>query len=169
MERKLEPKDIAGHLPYKMFCDTKLDSGMYCNEILGTMNNDVFIVYRNTHIVRLFQQIKPILRPISDLYRIITHNGKDIIPILELAKMIYSCEWELYQLDDFLFAKCGLLVFFYSEYEKSFRLQKDDCDEFIINQYQLFDYMNELKIDYRGLIEAGLAIDVNTLENNVYK
>jgi len=38
-----------------------------------------------------------------------------------------------------------------------------------INQYQLFDYLHELKIDYRGLIDAGLAIDVNTLEVNPYK
>ena len=38
-----------------------------------------------------------------------------------------------------------------------------------INQYQLFDYLHELKIDYRRLIDAGLAIDVNTLEVNPYK
>jgi hypothetical protein len=39
----------------------------------------------------------------------------------------------------------------------------------VVNQTILFDCMNELKIDYRGLIESGLAIDANTLKANPYK
>jgi hypothetical protein len=33
----------------------------------------------------------------------------------------------------------------------------------------LLDFLHELKIDYRGLINAGSVIDVNTLEINPYK
>jgi len=48
------------------------------------------------------------------------------------------------------------------------------CDEdgnllTIWNQYQLFDYLHELKIDYRGLIASGLAVSVYELKNNPYK
>jgi hypothetical protein len=34
---------------------------------------------------------------------------------------------------------------------------------------QLFDYLHEHFIDYRGLIDEGMAIDVNTLEKNPYE
>jgi hypothetical protein len=39
----------------------------------------------------------------------------------------------------------------------------------IINTNKLFDFLHELKIDYRGLIDAKLAIDANTLGNNFYE
>ena len=45
----------------------------------------------------------------------------------------------------------------------------DEKVEIHCEQIALFDYLNELKIDYRGLIDAGLAVDCNTLENNPYK
>ena len=41
-------------------------------------------------------------------------------------------------------------------------------NEVVPNQYQLFDYLHSRFIDYRGLIDAGLVVDVNTLENNPY-
>ena len=36
-------------------------------------------------------------------------------------------------------------------------------------QYQMFDMMNEYMIDYRGLIQKGLAISVHDLDFNPYK
>jgi hypothetical protein len=40
---------------------------------------------------------------------------------------------------------------------------------YLHGQAYLFDYLHELKIDYRNLIDSGLAIDANTLETNPYK
>lgn len=41
--------------------------------------------------------------------------------------------------------------------------------ESIEKQYHLFDYMNELKLDYRGLIDANLSVSVHDLPENPYK
>jgi hypothetical protein len=119
----------------------------------------------------LNNEYKPILRPLSDLYRPIMHNGKEIVPIVECAKMVYpNLKFVLYETENKeIYAQCGFQSrFFYNNgifceingYGHSCNIQ---------NQYQLFDYLHELKIDYRGLIDAGLAIDCNTLENNPYK
>jgi hypothetical protein len=53
-------------------------------------------------------------------------------------------------------------------YDIEYGFSTNDRDIFY-NQYQLFDFLHELKIDYRGLIDAGLAVDCNTLEVNPYK
>ena len=37
-----------------------------------------------------------------------------------------------------------------------------------VNQYQLFDFLHELKIDYRWLIEAKLGISCYDLDTNPY-
>jgi hypothetical protein len=41
--------------------------------------------------------------------------------------------------------------------------------ELKVGQLQLFDFLNELKIDYRGLIDDGVAVSVYDLEINPYK
>jgi hypothetical protein len=123
--RKLEFKDIAGYLPYELYSKTGRTGLIPCLEYL-----------QNPHSDRI------VLRPLSDLYRTITHNGKEIIPIVEMQQM-WSGE----------IPYNGGIV----NYEK------------IINKFFLFDYLHELKIDYRGLIDAGLAIDMNTLNENPYK
>jgi hypothetical protein len=58
---------------------------------------------------------------------------------------------------------------FIIRYENSKDYQNEPYEGDVKNQYKLFDFLYELKIDYRGLIESGLAIDCNTLENNPYK
>jgi hypothetical protein len=139
----------------------------------------------------------PVLRPLSDLYRAITHNGEEIVPILEMAQLIYNDAlsvrkpvkgtwrfenghavirdnyddptmpgWrhEFYFLGGTFFLEC-----FEHNISKSLDPKELDYDRGVIEQYKLFDYLHELKIDYRGLIDAGLAIDANTLEINPYK
>ncbi|MCL2650296.1 MAG: hypothetical protein FWD60_04615, partial [Candidatus Azobacteroides sp.] len=113
------------------------------------------------------QENKPILRPLSDLYRTITHNGKEIVPIVELAKISFpNCEWEKNKNIDSAESKNG--TFFYDYYKGFYYRYKGGISD-VYNQYQLFDYLHELKIDYRGLIESGLAVSVYDLEDNPYK
>ena len=50
-----------------------------------------------------------------------------------------------------------------------FKFRKGIIEMDILSQYQLFDYMNSLFIDYRGLIDANLAISVHDLPENPYK
>ena len=141
MERKLELKDIAGYLPYKPCFINNLSS-----------NKNYYYGYSN--VIELINYFTISLRPLSDLYRTITHDGKEIVPIVELAKIEGCGEDEIkYNKDTFGFYCCD---------EEGNWLT-------VYNQYQLFDYLHYLKIDYRGLIESGLAISVYDLEDNPYK
>jgi hypothetical protein len=107
-----------------------------------------------------------ILRHLSDLYRTITHSGKEIVLIVELAKMSLPLgDWIINQnyITDYCFSgQYGNFGF------KNGSFWVEDIDT-VPNQHELFDYLHELKIDYRGLIDAGLAIDVNTLDKNCYE
>ena len=163
MERELELYQIAGYFPYGLV-------GMFkgYEHLQPTLITIGVSYYKNETTLSFDNELKPILRPLSDLYRTITHNGVEVTPIVELACMskpyIY---WEYsgsyYACDDKKY------VFLYSEEHRCFIFQKGNDANVVPNQYQLFDYLHELKVDYRRLIDAGLAIDVNTLDVNPYK
>jgi hypothetical protein len=134
----------------------------------------------------------PIMRPLSDLYKKINHNGKEIEPICELLHLIYPQANVKLQGKS---ARFGYYNFFFDKKIQRFRMTNDErgwqrmnddksiFKRFLINIHfmrnilechvpekkTLFDYMDELKIDYRGLIDAGLAIDCYKLKNNPYK
>lgn len=160
-KRKLEFKDIARYMPYGL--------------IRMSINTNVHAHSSNIDLTK-FKQLGiesnvflPILRPISDLYKKITHNGKKMIPIIELAKISKKKEeWELYIANEikgavnkeYVFSfTCGQFVLY----------DTIDADIEAIRQTDLFDWLDEHLFDYRGLIDAGLAVDVNTLEENPYK
>jgi hypothetical protein len=157
MKRKLELKDIAGYLPYNLKCQYKY------------VIVESYGVWR-LECGKLFYDFsyKPILRPLSDLYRTITHNGKEIVPIVECAKMVKpNCKWALSKYEN---AECeDGWSFLYSKEDNAFILIYVATQKIVNNQYKLFDYLNELKIDYRGLIDQGFAIDANRFETNPYK
>jgi len=158
MERKLELKDIAGYLPYGL-------KRMYLEEMFfGTITKYDNVSFNGNKTI--YRNYKPILRPLSYLYRTITHNGADVTPILELAKIIDSeQDWELN--DDR--GICEHFVFWYDKNIIGFCLcfePNSTCE--IPNQYKLFDYLHELKIDYRQLIDNNLAVSVCDFPENPY-
>ena len=154
MERKLELKDIAGYLPYE------LKVIEYVFSEIHTIKLDI--------IKNLFlDRVKPILRPLPDLYKEITNNGSEqFIPIVELAKIAFpNIKWKLASgmcvnenLEAFEFDE----GYFYSECRNVKNIA-------VHSQYQLFDKLHEWKIDYRGLIDACLAVSVYDLSENPYK
>jgi hypothetical protein len=168
--RTLELKDICGYLPHelKIICTDKTRHGDldYYGRIYTLTPILVGGTLRDAYSL-------PILRPVSDMYKPIIHNGKEQIPIIECAKMARpNLYWLITQYNT---AEAKLnngsdyAIFQFNEFTKNFGLFYDNEIGIIPNQYQLFDYLHELKIDYRGLIDAGLAIDANTLEINPYK
>ncbi|MDR1562281.1 MAG: hypothetical protein LBS54_04230 [Dysgonamonadaceae bacterium] len=151
--RQLKLKDIIGYLPYGL--------------AMKYIDNTVTIFYS----LPALEPNIPILRPLSDLYRTITHNGKEIVPIIELAKIAYpEGDFQVVNIKGSeIYAQYrNIFRFFYNEglfqkmdgYGKTYPLN---------DQIVFFDYLNELKIDYRGLIDEGLAININTLDFNLYK
>ena len=184
MERKLELKDIAGYLPYGLHCYSKklqenipiyghksnrLLCGCYDLQFYKHLNIDGFFIGDKIN------NFKPILRPLFDLYKTITHNGKEIVPIVKLAKIAFHnyewSNWIVWDNKSIAITREDEVIIGVFDFEKEgcyfFSTLKDDVP--LKNLPQLFDYLNELKIDYRGLIDSGLAVDVNTLNINPYK
>lgn len=88
---------------------------------------------------------KPILRPMSDLTEEITHRGEKFVPIDVFNDRGHFIEFDAAGL---LYTVGGCM----------------DSDWLMV-----FDKFHEWMFDYRGLISAGLAIDVNTLPENPYE
>jgi hypothetical protein len=154
-ERKLTLTDICGYLPHGIefaFRDTK--------QIIGkcfTLNEKGF--YKNGI---------PVLRPLQDLYRTITHNGQEIIPICEIAKLIFPhADWSLDS--EHTGCCCDEYLFHYNEAVNAFRLFDNSRLDEIENTYLLYDRLHEYKVDYRNLIENNLAVSVYDLEKNPYE
>lgn len=124
--RTLELKDICGYLPYGLMQKHYNDVCSFTIATQSCMGKDVF----HEMPIRFG---KPILRPMSDLTKEITHRGEKFVPLLALDKL--NC-------------------FPISDTDKALRY---------------YDKLNEWMFDYRGLISAGLAIDVNTLPENPYE
>jgi hypothetical protein len=168
--RTLELKDIAGYLPYGLKVLIKMDDNII-GTVIGEINDYMRVFGEDAEdYFEESDEMLPILRPLSDLYRTITHNGKEIVPIVECAKIsLPEYEWKF---EDTTSAIANIgdnnARFNYSENSKSFFAYYNSI-EAPNNQYKLFDFLHELKIDYRGLIDEGLAIDANTLDINPYK
>jgi hypothetical protein len=195
-QKELEQKDIVGYFPYDLKAYSDETNYKIWKVVKMHLNGGIILIsndknsigYQNIDI----KELTPILYPLSSLYEKRMHNGEEIIPILELAKIasddvgIKGLQWSMYGSraiasenyydpsktswkHEFLLVGG---IFCYEMFELS-----DKClppeqlkyNQKFPNQYKIYDFLNELKIDYRGLIDAGLAIDVNTLDINPYE
>lgn len=131
---KLELKHLAPYLPYGLkgidydnktylFIGLDCNGKEYwdCNEVLDKKGYDV----------------KPILRPLSDLTEEIEINGEKFVPKNKLTEMF------------------DYITFDYRAFESDF---------FLSMPYDLVKQLFEWHFDVFGLIEQGLAIDINTLK-----
>lgn len=147
---KLTIKELAGYLPYglKAFCvrtnevrDVTLLHFTYDLKTVG-LNH---LLYEGL----IVEPHKPILRPLSDLTKEITHNGETFVPMQKLKdENVSNIEFSLNQLwlDQITSAKISIL----------------QC-------WMLQNILFEWHFDVHGLIEKGLAINMNELEQNPYK
>ncbi|WP_302756890.1 hypothetical protein [Alistipes indistinctus] len=92
-----------------------------------------------------YTEVGPILRPMSDLTEEITHRGEKFVPLDVFNDRGHFIEFDAAGL---LYTVGGCM----------------DSDWLMV-----FDKFHEWMFDYRGLISAGLAIDVNTLPENPYE
>lgn len=145
--KTLELKDICGYLPYGLMQKHYNDVCSFTIATQSCMGKDVF----HEMPVRFG---KPILRPMSDLTKEITHRGEKFVPMVELGE----CANVEVEVADFEFKRDKVIdVLFHN-------ILSGERSSIII-----FDKLNEWMFDYRGLISTGLAIDVNTLPENPYE
>lgn len=183
----MELKEICGYLPYKLKVQTAARKSTRSGEKLGYKTGELHGLYENygkpisvifredDEILDLnFDEIKPILRPLSDLVKPCLEDGK--IPIVELANIAFPSsgasdypnpEISLDNLDRCVFEyKKHILHFEYDRMMNAFFCY-DESDYhnsgFIRNQLKLFQKLYEWHFDIHGLIGRGDAIDKDSI------
>ena len=138
---KLELKHLSCYLPYELkLSQPVLNRGFRTR--LMTSKNIIDTIERQNY-------IKPILRPLSDLFEVINHNGKEFKPL------------------DFIKDQCEEDYFIDTEFE-SYILDRRGNLDYLIHAmnylpYGLLNKFIEWHFDVFGLIPKGLAINKNTL------
>lgn len=176
---QLKLSHIAPYLPYGLKC--QIDLGQ--NEIIATdswglkTGSDYPASYydEGKRYGLMLSQIKPLLRPMSSLYKEI--DGK--VGIEEIAKIATGVpEWTVVEYEPkFGSGKIKLksyLVAFNKEYNFRFFLRNNDFYLYDIdglrecthqNQLDLFNYLFQHHYDVWDLIGQNLAIDLNSISH----
>lgn len=129
------------------------------------------------------KEIKLYLRPMSDLAREITHRGETVVPIVAIGNLIGYENLTAYEFDGRVEYGWGRQCYDDSQgysfgwhtASMAFGVWADCIDEgwptvqTEMMTVHVIDWLNAHFFDYRGLIDAGLAIDVNTLPENPYE
>jgi len=144
---KLQLKHLAGYLPYE------LKIRCFRNEQILFVE-DLFLngeVLDYLLITSKYNHYKPILHPLSDLIKLITINGITFVPDTWIYYNIKK-DVEIYQ---FLNGEISLDIIT-ENYSQTINL---------IDGYLIMQKLLEWHFDIYGLIDKGLAIDINTLKS----
>lgn len=166
-------ENICPYLPYGL----KIDTSYYDDEYSVVVGfNDYNLItwdgqWASTYGKKIEQEysiehVKPILRPMN-LTKSIVVDGKEIIPIVELAEICCKTnDWALWNGKAQRGGYMNSEMFSYQS--NNFYRWDSDGPNHVENQIVLFQKLAEWKIDFMGLIEKGLAIDAYTLDVNPY-
>jgi hypothetical protein len=139
---KLEPKHIFAYLPYKVQVSKIhiLNIGKCEGNGIGSIN----------HILSTKSgQYKMWLHPLSDLTKEIEVNGEKFIPIKILENIVY-----------------GINIYKPTNYPLELTVMTCDYSQEIdyYNGYLIVQKLCEWHFDVFGLIDAGLVVDINTVD-----
>ncbi|MDR2274324.1 MAG: hypothetical protein LBF27_25680 [Sphingobacterium sp.] len=174
---------LAPYLPYGLKVVSKINN--YSYTLLGACKDEILIQddLNGWYATNIF---KPILRPLSELTKEIEHNGVSFLPLLLLAKVE---DYQNNYLDD---DESGIPIigkdvsdfdmgsmtyahtyrFRFDEELKLFVVDLLDEDGSMISEainiatrnFDLIKKLYEWHFDVFGLIDQGLAIDINSIE-----
>ena len=191
MEKRLELKDIAGYLPYGLnvqsqgsydsfgFTTTQKAIGVFHGEIILDPKRINLQCCWVTHERALLRDdvTKPFLRPMSDLFKEIEANGETITVIAKVAE-IYgyishgevegnAWGWDIPISDDYQDCYFGWDDdwFHYFNNDGEGGLDSTGCK--LPFHIEIMDMLHRYHFDYRGLIDKGLAIDINALPRRI--
>ena len=149
---KLELEHLAPYLPFKVL----VGDGRTPFELTE---------YNFTNIFKYIDRIY--LRPLSDLTNEIEVNGEKFVPIIELAKLFHICKSAVTHFSNIQNAGFyGISVNCHIENDDGrFTYYQIRNEEFVLsNTYEEVQKLLEWHFDVFGLIEQGLAIDINTIK-----
>lgn len=135
---KLELKHILPYLGSELEVFDALNQKV---KIIGFKDQTYFIENGSRYAYADIQDCKPILRPLSDLTKEIDVNGEKFVPIEKVQDWNTSID-----------------------FAKEFKALLEDERWLSTTSYLLVELLFEWHFDVFGLIEKGLAIDINTLE-----
>lgn len=146
---KLDIKHLAPYLPYGItlyvFGQTKLADYIVEAQRL-TSDGSIYFAHDYNFISGNEDYFKPILRLLTDLTKEIEHNGDTFVPY---EKILLYCNDESFSVN-----QKGIPLMYL-----------DGSWEFPNNwTYEIMVLLFEWKFDVFGLIEQGLAIDLNTIK-----
>ncbi|MDR2233886.1 MAG: hypothetical protein LBE56_12310 [Tannerella sp.] len=174
-KRILKLQDIQGYIAHKpiVICRKERYYIKTVNPMLETV--ELIPVETDKGLLschEVIKNIKPLLRPLSDIYREITHEDKIEIPIVELAKIEFPEEkWEFHSKESKFYSvlksPCAmsdafLCVRYCTKRHCIIVSSPDSYGNPVTKQYQILDYMHSRFIDYRNLINTGMAFDINS-------
>ena len=166
--KTLQLNDITCYLPYKL---KVLNNNQINTVIKVCFKTNILRIVHKEGIVSTWDEVsltllKPILKSMLDLNKPL-ENGN--IPIIELAKIVFTSKnikFSLY--DNKVLVDYGDNLKYWFSTDSDFTyFHIEDCNLGVAmfpNQVKLFNYLNEYHFDYRGLIDKGLAIDINTIK-----
>lgn len=147
---KLEPKHLFPYGPYSLKVimeGKKTNVAWMSTKNIAVIRPDGIGEYKRIAWRYAHLNIKPILRPLSDLTKEIAHNGETFCPLNILSRM-YKTGWKWLPNELHLFAS-------WDDHNKHYRSPT----------LEMYQKLYEWHFDVFGLIEKGLAIDINTLNN----
>ncbi len=156
MKNKLTFEKISNYLPYGLKMNLNRNNGMFKSDNVSIDNCQInknnsfygwYLTYKN--VTFGMYDIKPILRPLSDLTKEIEVNGEKFVPFDKINKLFP--EYPL--IKD---SVCGINTFFIS----------DSCELNMLSIYEVYKIYQKLfewHFDLFSLIKNKLAIDINTL------
>jgi len=120
-----------------------------------------------------FSEIKPYMRPYSDLLKEIESQGKKFIPLIELARISTLDKIESFTSSEnetsfgikYIDSDEENIIFSFSKETNQFYLHFESNERFfpINHTFELYRKLYEWHFGF-GLVEAGIAIDVNTVK-----
>lgn len=174
--KKLELKHIAPYLNYELKCQTVDEGEAVISELNAAYSDNSYSFMNIVESEKGFEEIKPILRPLSDLTKEIEVNGEKFVPIVEIGKILGFGFLQRFEEED------GIVEYGWNSHGMedtqpyAFGYFEDgkfgvwyDCvdDSYPIDEHCSMSSTSKLlewHFDVFGLIEQGLAIDINTLE-----
>lgn len=175
---KLELKHIVGYLPYglKVIHTDFEPEGSFTQEAeIETISTECICFKSKWSASDYYfddpdSEIKPILRPLSNLTKEIEVNGEKFVPIVELAKLTHIKEKHIFEISQSVKGECDGVKYSFGFYNGSFWMRrlrgKKWVDNAVFSQDELFEKLDEWHFDWKyNLIKNGLAIDINTLES----
>lgn len=155
MKRELTLTDIAGYLDHTLL-------GQHLTGAICWIDVK-FIAQHGIALARY----NPVLRPMSDLYVEISergyNNGKPFVPLVEFAKVRYPYLTSHRFITDTKYVECA-------ENDSSgwgkWKMYELELESMSVDE---LDLLHRLHLDYRDLIDAGLAVSVHDLKQNPYE